>query len=236
MANTLLKMTDILDAYAAGSGQQTRRRWHLPTLEYNKIYSNLETDSNVFSTLGVSPDGFKNADTVGGFMAPLSSDDHVVYVSARQERWFSGAYTYYLPPYGSFDRYRSLANKLFGSDLTPEVLWNLSPWSWLADWNLQISSSIAAAQRFQNDNLVLRYGYLMVRDRVTVSSNYSIKGISPQDTPFTRAGYTHVHYDRKRRVKSTPFGFGMNPTTDFNPFQWSILAALGMTKAPRVLG
>jgi len=38
----------------------------------------------------------------------------------------------------------------------------------------------------------------------------------------------------KQRSVATPFGFGLDPGA-FSPKQWSIIAALGFSKAPRSL-
>jgi hypothetical protein len=39
--------------------------------------------------------------------------------------------------------------------------------------------------------------------------------------------------ERKERWKATPYGFGLN-MAGFTDQQWAILAALGMTKSPRI--
>jgi len=36
---------------------------------------------------------------------------------------------------------------------------------------------------------------------------------------------------KKERAKATPYGFGVDPAT-FSEWQWSILAALGLTLGP----
>jgi hypothetical protein len=45
--------------------------------------------------------------------------------------------------------------------------------------------------------------------------------------PFTSVGV--VTYERKYRVAASPFGFGYT-WKDFNPFQLSILGALGVSR------
>jgi len=148
---------------------------------------------------------------------------------------FSGAYTYYLDfgdsTLSRLNRYRQYAEKLLGLELTPEVLWELAPWSWLADWILAVQDSIIVADRFQEDGLVMRYGYLMV---------HTVKDITYTVTDLKfltwNPGPVYVKYrsERKQRVKATPFGFGLNPSL-FTARQWSILGALGLTKAPTSL-
>lgn len=148
--------------------------------------------------------------------------------------WFKGAYSYHFAlgsDKGLFGKVRDLekkANRLLGLRVTPEVLWNLQPWSWLADWHANIGTNIHNAVAFANDGLVLRYGYLMcttVQKRVlTVSGGHEVNGPLPSVT----ATFETI---TKERVQATPFGFALDPGS-FTARQWAILAALGMTKTP----
>jgi hypothetical protein len=150
--------------------------------------------------------------------------------------YFKGAYSYHyeVGHKGLLAEIRDLekkANSLLGIRVTPEVLWNLAPWSWLADWNANIGVNISNAVAFQNDQLVLRWGYLMCeqmhRRTITASGGSEING----PLPSVSVTFTTV---TKSRTPATPFGFALNPGS-FTDRQWAILAALGMTKAPRAL-
>jgi hypothetical protein len=155
-------------------------------------------------------------------------------VRTSRSVWFSGAFSYSIPTDSSVmskvERYSSMANVLLGARVTPEVLWQLAPWSWLVDWKLSIGSLLGTASLTSSDGLVIRYGYLMahtVRDETyMVGSN------------LDRFGHTipacsiNFRSEVKERVRATPFGFGMNPAS-FTGKQWAILAALGMSRTPR---
>lgn len=147
---------------------------------------------------------------------------------------FSGAYTYYLPPLtGGFqdDTVYRVLDKLLGLRVTPEVLWNLTPWSWLVDWFVNVGDNFANASAIYDDGLVIRWGYLQrhyISERIHTFSGATL-----------RNGYRgtfdcNFRLERKERVKATPFGFGLDPGV-FTPQQWAILAALGMTKTPTSL-
>jgi len=148
---------------------------------------------------------------------------------------FSGAYTYHLNVgddlLSRLDRYEQYSNKLLGTRLTPEVAWNLMPWSWLADWHWDIGKIISNATALGDDSLVLVYGYLTewttVRHRVTITGPSLISG---RKGPFT----TQFTTLRKQRVQASPYGFSTTPGS-FTARQWSILGALGLTKAPNAL-
>lgn len=244
IVGALQNATAILDNFQRNSGQFVRRRRSLQPLEVTHLYEGgnvIEGGAN--SLQAYQPDGSLYSAPSGGFAA--TTNGTVVSISARQDRWFSGAFTYYVPEpghgfFGDLARFEALANKLLGTRLTPEVLWEIAPWSWLVDWFIGVQNNISVATRFQSDGLVLHYGYLMVRDRVTVNSLHRIRYASranaaaPINFGDTKNAFSRVTYDRKRRIKSTPFGFGLNPSS-FTARQWSILAALGMTRGPRTL-
>jgi len=146
--------------------------------------------------------------------------------------WFSGAYSYFV--YDSvkgslldkMEIWERNANYVLGSRLTLEALWEMAPWSWLADYKFNVGNVISNITNFEKDNLVLRYGYLMRK-------THKIRTYSTTGPDFVSGNpgtvYRRFDVQRKERYKATPYGFGVNPA-DFNPRQWSILAALGMTK------
>jgi hypothetical protein len=244
IVQALQNATAILDNFQRNSGQFVRRRRSLPPLEVTYLYEGSNViEGSANSLEAYRPDGSLLTAPSGGFAASTSGT--VVSISARQDRWFSGAFTYYVPEpghgfFGDLARFEALANKLLGTRLTPEVLWEIAPWSWLVDWFVGVQNNISVATRFQSDGLVLHYGYLMVRDRVTVNSLHRIRYASkanasaPIDYNASKNAFARTTLDRKRRIKSTPFGFGLNPSS-FTARQWSILAALGMTRGPRTL-
>lgn len=146
-----------------------------------------------------------------------------------QRRWFSGAFTYHLPTgYDSrkaMDRYALLAEKVFGVSLTPEVLWNLSPWSWAVDWFSNTGDVVSNLSDWASDGLVMRYGYIMEHTRVsdiyTMTRN-RLKG-TPVISPMIFVTET------KTRRKANPFGFGLS-FDGLSPSQLSIIAALGLSR------
>lgn len=144
--------------------------------------------------------------------------------------WFAGAYTYYAgktgkDPLSDIAYYSRLANQLLGTEITPEVIYNLTPWSWLLDWHYNFGDIISNMTYLRPDNQVLRYGYLMcqtVQDDIRTVTGASCNGV-PMPA-FT----TTARKVSKRRVRANPYGFSANPNS-FTSYQWSILAALGMT-------
>jgi len=162
-------------------------------------------------------------------------------IETEREVYFSGAYTYSVgidgdSPMGPVERFEQKANLLLGTRITPEVVWNVAPWSWLADWRVNIGENISNATALASDGLVMRYGYLMVKS--TVRHTYTLLG--PRHINLSTGVSTRVPYSisfvtvTKERMRASPFGFGSNPAS-FTGRQWAILASLGMTKGDRAL-
>jgi len=148
-----------------------------------------------------------------------------------QRIWFVGSFTYKLRAetdlLSRIARYEQLAQYLLGTRITPSVLWELAPWSWLIDWVVDIQSALRRAELTTQDGNVMKYGYLM--RQTTQRAQYAMS--------FTFSnGYTQ-HYSStylrkaKRRYRATPFGFGVNPES-FTPSQLAIIAALGLSRGP----
>lgn len=211
----------LLREYNNLANKRLRRRYHFP----DKVVADTFTGGSEWPS-NLDTDFVTGA--LGGTVAPRIAR---VYT---QRTWFSGAYKFTLP-YGDdllskITRWESEANHLLGTRITPEVLYNLTAWSWLLDWFANIGDVMSNISHIGRDGLVLHYGYLMQSTRVQADV------VLPNLKPF---GYAHdvserVVLERKMRVQASPYGFGLT-TSDFTPKQWAILAALGLSRADGVL-
>jgi len=122
-----------------------------------------------------------------------------------------------------------LDQQLGGLGVVPEVIdvWNLIPWSWFVDWFTNFNHVITNISYLGRDGLIMQRGYVMAtyRDVVTTTQSRMFMG-----TPISTTGVRT--FERKYRVKASPFGFGLT-WKDFDPFQLSILAALGVSRFKR---
>jgi hypothetical protein len=153
--------------------------------------------------------------------------------TAVRQQWFSGEYTYYVDP-AILDGIEGIAAKArysLGLRITPDVLWNLAPWSWLVDWFLNVGPILSNLSAFSQDGLVLRRGYVM--ENVTKSIYCESRAV-PWEWVNNHSEFVACSWNgtAKRRAKATPYGFGLN-TDMFSNRQWAILGALGITRAPR---
>lgn len=218
----------IVDQFQRDSGKHVRRSFTFPT-EYKTLGVAKGTGRvrllSPYSS--ITSDAFQGGETFGVQNESLTSEKRV---------WFSGAYTYHVPSGDRLAeqlmRYEQLGNQLFGIRITPDVLWNLQPWSWLADWELNIGDNIANLSALSNDGLVIVYGYLTVYE--TIRHTITVEGPTMKSGGYSRAYNQTFVSERKQRFKATPYGFGRNPQS-FSEGQWAILGALGLTKGGKTL-
>jgi hypothetical protein len=154
----------------------------------------------------------------------------------EKRQWFSGCFTFH---FGLSDKNRGgladqakKARVLLGLDLTPEVVWNLAPWSWMVDWVTNAGDVFSNMSRFSNDDLAMRYGYVM--SNAETYYNRSLQGISVANrvgTKYKTDVSTSKTFSTKLRLPATPFGFGLD-TGGFSVRQWAILGALGISRGP----
>jgi hypothetical protein len=146
--------------------------------------------------------------------------------SKSQHKWFEAEYIFYLPTGTSMNdkvrRFGSYARKLYGIDLSPEVVWNLAPWSWAADWFSNVGDVMHNASAFGTDGLVMRHGYVMCHTRKEISDS----GKNPLNGAFVTK---HTVSERKTRRAATPYGFDVSYDGLTNR-QKAVVAALGLSR------
>lgn len=146
-------------------------------------------------------------------------------VSSIEKIWFSGAFRYHVPLgsdfYSKALRYESHANRLLGTRITPEVVWNIAPWSWLGDWFGNTGDVLHNISALGTDGLCMQYGYAM-----------RSKTLEQFDTVHTgplRGSSMVTTSVAKQRIHATPYGFGKTPAS-LSKRQIAVLAALGMSR------
>jgi hypothetical protein len=219
-ADAIRRSDEILAQYERDAGRVVRRNYYFP-LE--------KSDLEVGTYTNNYPEGF------GAFLNIRQglNGRGVLRRTVERKTWFSGAFTYYLPSdYDSRNKIKELRTKadlLLGTDLTPELLWNIAPWSWLADWFANTGDVISNLSDFKTGELVMRYGYVM--ETVKVSDTYTHYPVGPSPYGGSVVELTFVTETKKRRP-ANPFGFGLS-WEGLSPFQQAILAALGITRRSR---
>jgi Pyruvate/2-oxoacid:ferredoxin oxidoreductase gamma subunit len=209
-----------MDQYERDRGRLVRRRYQFDTEK---------SETTQILSLNKSADMLAPISGVGGF-GTSKTGVWSLKTTTTIDRWFSGAFVYGSPIRDTYVS-ESLdlaekADRLLGLSLTPDVLWNLTPWSWATDWALNTGDILAYASDVASQGLVMRYGYIM---------EHSIREYEYQLTGAVRRGRdlgtlnAVLTTEVKQRRGANPFGFGL--TWDgLTTAQASILAALGISR------
>jgi hypothetical protein len=126
-----------------------------------------------------------------------------------------------------------MIRRIMGGIITPRELYNIMPWSWLADYFTGLGDFINATSGGVADNLVIDYGYIMRTEswissvETTQSFQGSLTGSNPKRVT---ASYKHSKTVKGRGIAS-PFGWGIKQES-LSAHQVSILGALGLSRLP----
>jgi len=210
----------VLRQYQRDSGKMVRRRFEFPPEETSSVSVLKDPASPILSSPSHS----------ALFQGSSHKGKSLRISRTVRRRWFAGAFTYYLPrsdnAMDSMYGQALLARKLLGLSLTPDVLWNLAPWSWAVDWFTNAGDVISNLTSWQVDGLVMRYGYMM--EHVVSTHEYVFTGGTSLRSAHRPPAITFVR-EIKRRRKANPFGFGIT-WSGLSPVQLAIAAALGLNR------
>jgi len=149
--------------------------------------------------------------------------------------WCAGRSKYLLPPGPRDGPWKDrLMRRILGLNLQPNTLYNIMPWSWLADYFTTLGSFYDAVSSGIADKVVFDYAYLMHEYETHVIS-YATQYICT--SVATGSGTKHEmvtafreqNESRKTRVAASPFGFGLSQES-LTPNQLGILGALGYSR------
>lgn len=148
------------------------------------------------------------------------------------KQWVEGEFVYIpkagFDPKNFLDRFETLASV----DLTPAVLWELSPWSWLVDWAGQIGSSLSAMEAGLSNRVLSTYFYGMEDTTASTTQGLIVTG-NQSGVSWTgpRNLTSKIVRRRRRRIRANPFGYTGSSSTTLTGSQMAILGALGLTRS-----
>ena len=212
-AIALNRQADILEDLRRNSGKAMRRGYQFPAT----------------STISKTQLGVNAMPWPGLTVYHWLQDGCELQIQTSKRTWFAGEFRYYYPPVtaGVVERIRHYARTILGVDVSPGTLWDLTPWTWLADWFANVGDVLANISAISEDNLAMRYGYLMQEAKQEVkTTHYGVRtwyGTLPSSITGKRV-VTH-----KTRIGASPYGFG-TAWDGFSPRQIAILAAIGINQ------
>lgn len=183
-----------------------------------EILSKIDVCTN-YSQLGVNP-----ALSTAFHRVPSNLGKYTLSRITAQRVWFEARFRYYIPNIESVIWKQRAYQQLFGLSVTPALVWELIPWSWLVDWFSNVGDVISNLDTGLAQNLVAKYAYVM---GTTESHLRQLAHLDLHDGPVN-AEFT-FDFERKQRTEANPFGFGLT-WDNLSLRQWSILGALGFTR------
>lgn len=212
--NTQKKLERILDYIQRNNGHWVRRGGTVRQVQDSDVIYESDTVSAHLPTL------------TSQFYADPQAPGSQRRTRLTSERvWFEGKFRYWIPRIGTPKWRRNTVRQLFGGTISPSVLWEATPWSWLVDWFSNAGDVYANMNTGWAENLAAKYAFVMgtTEKSVVVDSTLRMNG-----GPLTHTW--EFGYHRKHRVPANPFGFGLT-WDDLSARQLSILGALGVSRS-----
>jgi hypothetical protein len=209
---TSYKKSKIISQLARDNGRPIRRR--------GPISSSSSTVETVTTGSGYPP----------ALLPPINSLHFTgnwkktVTTEISEEYWFSARFRYYIPDFGSLEWSKRFVAALYGVNPSPELIYNLIPWTWAIDWFTNIGSTMSNFSPSMAENLVADYAYVMEHRRIRTTT---VIEFNTRSGPKSCSAI--VTQESKYRLPASPFGFGV--TWDgFSPKQLAIMMALGFSR------
>jgi hypothetical protein len=152
--------------------------------------------------------------------------------SLEERAWFTAGFRYNIPDLGSSQWPERARKALWGANLTPELVYELTPWSWLIDYFSNLGDVISNLSENAAENLVADYAFVMAETVATTTmsiKSHMKDGWKPHSAAnwIESKGFMTRHY--KQRRQASPYNFGIT-SDDLSMRQKLILAALGLSR------
>lgn len=207
----------IMQQYLRDSGKPVSRRREKPT--------EVTTSTTTYTTGG--PIQLLAAN--GTVLATALGQPTKLTITQKMTRdvWFSGLWRYYVPvSTGSWIDSVVDRNRVYGFVPTPSTAWELTPFSWLVDWFLNVDDFIRQAFIAGTDGSVPVRSYVMCK--TTQRTEYTWTGnlrVAGSWKPHTFSWWTDETIHQREKARA----YGLDWKSDgLTAKQLSILTALGI--------
>jgi len=214
------------DRAVENNGKTVKRFWTEDDIQSsNQVYGTSQTGG---TTLGLTP-------ILGGSDWRLSSSKSTygIWHQIGSQTWYEGRFRAYYPEFDSgledgYPQVRALRQglRLFGANIDPITVWKVTPWSWLADWAVNVGDNVQRFQDIMDNSVASEYFYLM---RHTVHQ-YQYRSVNALVNGQSATAISNRSVEVSRRtVAASPFSFSLLPG-GLSGMQLMILAALGLSR------
>lgn len=157
------------------------------------------------------------------------------YASYRSQIRSFSTFRYYMgDPHGFLGRLESYvgeAERVVGLQGDLKTLYDLTPFSWLLDWHVDISGLLGYQQDVADYSLVAqRAGWVY---EVNAWGSAALVPYGASDNLHRNLRMTgvqsNIEYKYSYRKAGSPYDMDLSGWSTYGPFQWSILAAMGLS-------
>jgi hypothetical protein len=149
----------------------------------------------------------------------------------KSHAWSTGTFRIYRPEFddtdpSSFEELRKIRQllTLFGANINPSVLWELTPWSWLIDYFTNLGDLIKTLSRIEQDSAVAREFFVMK----TTESIFNFHQEFNWNTGLSSVDWPRIMRVKMRRKGDSPYHFRLNGS--LSAMQLSIISAIGLQR------
>lgn len=170
-----------------------------------------------------------------GASVPMLSYNYAVTATSKVK--YFAVYEYFIPrPLGFMDRldlYRMKAEQVLGQGLSPAAIYDLTPWSWLVDWFVDIGGLLRYQQVVADYNIVCSKGGFVFETKTSMELVPRVREPRGSDLRHywtdlhTAPRLTVVGKTQQRRKSGAYY---LDPSIELNGSQLAILAALGLSR------
>lgn len=138
---------------------------------------------------------------------------------------FSARFRYWVPDIGSQRWTDKAVAAIYGLNVSPSLVYQVTPWSWLIDWFSNLGDVMDNLSYSAAENLVADYAYVMGTQRLT---RFLTAFVNYSDGSSISASL-ELSNSLKDRRQASPFGFGIK-RDELNLHQLAILTSLGLQR------
>lgn len=202
-------------------GKWVKRKYDLEGEEGKPLFAPQYTKTNYGSYNGGLRPSFVTQCYSGGGWKEFK------YVGTRKVQYVA-KYRYVLPKGPRDAPWRKMMQRrLYGMRLTPSLVWNLIPFSWLVDYFTNMGKIMKNLSSGMEDRLITKYRYVLIQDKREYEIRCSFTCNSAGDRKVAWAATKRFTLECKSRFTGGPYGFALKED-DLNIRQKSILLALGL--------
>lgn len=221
-SHLILNFSSEVDKLKKSNGQWRRRRFTEDAVVNEQVIHSVVGGSNNF---GCTPfmDSFL-------WVVPNSAT-FTITLQEMSRVWYEGVFAQYLPEFDDslMSGHPAIAGvaqaiDLFGLNINPVNIYRVMPWTWCADWFVNIGDNIQSFQDLFNNQIASKYFYIM---------REAWRRLKYRITFTTYDGQTHdlnwfAGWNTKvRLVGESNFGFSLSPD-GLSDAQLAIIGALGL--------